>query len=171
MWFKIKCGVMLCIVILAIFLARGISKPLWENSYDMSYESNINEEVVSVGAFGEEKTDNKPELREDRIPTLKEMIKVVSDGTVPLLMYLLSVLCLVDLIKSTYEKFNKDKDLVDKTLYVFLIIGQMSLIGLISYYVATISFEILIIWILFTLVATGAVYLGPSLVSYRRRFK
>ena len=52
MWFKIKCGVMTCIIIIAVFMARDLSRPLWENGYDMSYERNITEESETVGAFG-----------------------------------------------------------------------------------------------------------------------
>lgn len=168
MWFKIRCGILTCIVIIAVFMARDLSRPLWENGYDMSYESNITEESISVGAFGGEKISDEPEVRSERIPTLKNMINVVSEGSVPLIMYMLSVLCLVDLIKSTYNKFNSDKDIIDKTLYIFLILGQMGLIGLISYYVVTISFEVLIGWLLFTLIVTGLIYLGPALVQYRK---
>lgn len=171
MWFKIKCGVMTCIIIIAVFMARDLSKPLWENSYDMSYESNITEQSVAVGAFGGENLNKEPEIRTERIPTFKHMVDLVSKGAVPLIMYLLSVLCLVDLIKSTYYKYNKEKDLIDKTLYIMLILGQMGLIGLISYYVVTISFEVLVIWLLFTLMVTALVYLGPGLVQYRRRYK
>lgn len=169
MWFKIKCAVITCIIIIAVFMARDLSRPLWENGYDMSFESNIIEESVTVGAFGEEKVSKEPEVRTERIPTFKHILDLVSRGAVPLIMYLLSVLCLVDLIKNTYHKYNKENDLIGKTLYIFLILGQMGLIGLISYYVVTISFEILIIWLLFTLLVTALVYLGPSLVEYRRR--
>lgn len=168
MWFKIKYGVMMGVIILAIFMARDLSRPLWENGYEMSYETNIIEETVAVGAFGEEKTNNEPEVRADRVSTFKEVLNLVSQGVVPLIMYLLSVLCLVDLIKSTYNKFNAEQDLIDKTLYIILIIGQMSLVGLISYFVVTISFEILIIWLLFTLILVGILYLGPSLIQYKR---
>lgn len=171
MWFKIKCGVMTCIIIIAVFMARDLSRPLWENGYDMSYESNITEESVTVGAFGGENINKEPEVRTERIPTFKHIVDLVSQGAVPLIMYLLSVLCLVDLIRSTYSKYNKEKDLIDKTLYIMLILGQMGLIGLISYYVVTISFEILVIWLLFTLIVTAAVYIGPSLIQYRRKYR
>ncbi|MEG2934979.1 MAG: hypothetical protein RR844_00655 [Clostridium sp.] len=171
MWFKIKCGVMTCIIIIAVFMARDLSRPLWENGYDMSYESNITEESVTVGAFGGENTSVEPEVRTERISTFKHIVDLVSQGAVPLIMYLLSVLCLVDLIKSTYSKYNKERDIIDKTLYIMLIIGQMGLIGLISYYVVTISFEVLVVWLLFTLIVTTVIYLGPSLVQYRRKYK
>lgn len=171
MWFKIKCGVMTCIIIIAVFMARDLSRSLWENGYDMSYESNITEESVTVGAFGGKNISVEPEVRTERISTFKHIVDLVSQGAVPLIMYMLSVLCLVDLIKSTYSKYNKEGDIIDKTLYIMLIIGQMGLIGLISYYVATISFEVLVIWLLFTLIVTTIVYLGPSLVQYRRKYK
>lgn len=171
MWFKIKCGVMTCIIIIAVFMARDLSRPLWENGYEMSYESNITEESVTVGAFGGENISVEPEVRTERISTFKHIVDLVSQGAVPLIMYLLSALCLVDLIKSTYSKYNKERDIIDKTLYIMLIIGQMGLIGLISYYVVTISFEVLVVWLLFTLIVTTIVYLGPSLVQYRRKYK
>jgi len=162
---------MTVLVVIAVFMARNLSGSLLENGYDMSYENNIREETVSVGAFGEENKSDSVELRKDRLPYFKEVIDLIRDGAVPLIMYLLSVLCLVDLIKSTYTKFNDENDLVDKTLYILFIIGQMAMIGLISYYVVTISFEVLIIWLLVALLLTVALYLGPSLIHTRRKFR
>lgn len=171
MWYKLKCIVMTIVIVIAVFMARNLSAPLLENGFDMSYEDNIFEETVSVGAFGEEDKSVNVELRKDSVASIKEIIDLISEGAVPLIMYLLSVLCLVDLIKSTYTRFNDENDLVDKTLYILFIIGQMAMIGLISYYVITISFEVLILWILVALMLTVALYLGPSLVKVRRKYK
>lgn len=171
MWYKLKCVVMTIIVIIAVFMARDLSKPLWENGYDISYENNIYEDSVSVGAFGEENQDEVLEFRQERVSSFKEIIDLISKGAVPLIMYLLSVLCLVDLIKSTYIKFNNEEDLLDKTVYVLFIVGQMVMIGLISYYVISISIEVLILWIFVAISVTSALYLGPGFVQERRNYK
>lgn len=171
MLYKLKCVVMTIVVIIAVFMARDLSKPLWENGYDISYENSIYEDSVSVGAFGEENEDEVLEFREERVSSFKEIMELISKGAVPLIMYLLSVLCLVDLIKSTYIKFNNEDDLLDKTIYVLFIVGQMVMIGLISYYVISISIEVLILWIFVAVSVTSALYLGPGFVQGRRGYK
>lgn len=168
MYFKIKYFILTCLVICAIYMARDISKPLWENNQYIGYENTIIEQTISVGAFAEERINNEPELRTDKISSFRSIINVVSEGAVPLIMYMLSILCLVDLIRSTYGKFNSEQDLIEKTLYIILIIGQIALMGLISYYVVSISYEILIVWLLFTLIVTGIVYLGPFMIEHRK---
>lgn len=168
MYFKIKYFILTCLVICAIYMARDISKPLWENNQYMGYENTLIEQTISVGAFAGDKINNEPELRIDKLSNFRSVINVVSEGAVPLIMYMLSILCLVDIIKNTYAKFNIEQDVVGKTLYILLIIGQISLMGLISYYVISISYEVLIIWLLFTLIVTGIVYLGPFMIENRK---
>ena len=168
MLYKFKCIVMTLVVFIAVFMARELSLPLTENNYDMGYETNIYEETISVGAFGEENTDNY-EFRKDRVRSFKEILDIMNDGLIPLIMYLLSVLCLVDLIKSTYLNFNQENDLIDKTLYILFIIGQMAILGLISYYVLSIAFEVLLIWLIVAIMLIIVIYMGPSIIKERKK--
>lgn len=167
MLYKFKCIVMTLVVFIAVFMARELSLPLAENNYDMGYETNIYEETISVGAFGEENT-NSYEFRKDRVRSFKEILNIMNEGLIPLVMYLLSVLCLVDLIKSTYLNFNQENDLIDKTLYILFIVGQMAILGLISYYVLSISFEVLIIWLIIAIMLVLIIYVGPSIIKERK---
>lgn len=158
---KIRNVLIMFIALISIFMARFLSEPYIElNNLKMAEKENS--EVVQVGNFNNNSLEsiNNEEVLKDSL-NFSNMI----NGVVPVVMYLLSVLCLLDLIKATYIKFMKEDNLIYKTAFILLIVFQMIFIGLISFYVAEMSMKILLIWILLALILTRIIYEGSYFID------
>lgn len=159
--YKIRNFTFMIIAVVALFFARTLSEPILlakENSKVVIGES----EVLTVGNFNNNKDYNKREIGS----TFKERkINYLINGMIPLIMYLLSLVCLLDLIKTTYKKFMKEDIITYKTSYLLLLVFQMSLIGLISFYVADISYETLIIWVIGAILTVQVAFHGSYLID------
>lgn len=150
-------NIILMIVAVAVIIGgRVLSFPIIE--YDDSYSMKYEEEAIEAGNFGNINVLNGSTTEDSGI-------KYFINGFIPLAMYLLSVLCLLELIRNTYIKYLKEDSLVYKTILILLLILQMSLIGLISFYVADISYKVMIIWILVAVVLVRIVYEGNYFVD------
>lgn len=158
---KIRNVLIMFIALISIFMARFLSEPYIElNNLKMAEKEN--REVVQVGNFNNnslESINNEQALKDNL--NFSNMI----NGIIPVVMYLLSVLCLLDLIKATYIKFMKEDNLIYKTAFILLIVFQMIFIGLISFYVAEMSIKILLIWILLALILTRIIYEGSYFID------
>ena len=158
---KIRNVLIMFIALISIFMARFLSEPYIElNNLKMAEKEN--REVVQVGNFNNnslESINNEQALKDNL--NFSNMI----NGIIPVVMYLLSVLCLLDLIKATYIKFMKEDNLIYKTAFILLIVFQMIFIGLISFYVAEMSIKILLIWILLALILTRIIYEGSYFIE------
>lgn len=158
---KIRNVLIMFIALISIFMARFLSEPYIElNNLKMAEKENS--EVVQVGNFNNNSLNsiNNEEALKDNL-NFSNMI----NGIIPVVMYLLSVLCLLDLIKATYIKFMKEDNLIYKTAFILLIVFQMIFIGLISFYVAEMSMKILLIWILLALILTRIIYEGSYFID------
>lgn len=158
---KIRNVLIMFIALISIFMARFLSEPYIElNNLKMAEKENS--EVVQVGNFNNNSLEsiNNEEALKDNL-NFSNMI----NGIIPVVMYLLSVLCLLDLIKATYIKFMKEDNLIYKTAFILLIVFQMIFIGLISFYVAEMSMKILLIWILLALILTRIIYEGSYFID------
>ncbi|MDU1414191.1 MAG: hypothetical protein E6929_15350 [Clostridium sp.] len=158
---KIRNVLIMFIALISIFMARFLSEPYIElNNLKMAEKENS--EVVQVGNFNNNSLNsiNREEALKDNL-NFSNMI----NGIIPVVMYLLSVLCLLDLIKATYIKFMKEDNLIYKTAFILLIVFQMIFIGLISFYVAEMSMKILLIWILLALILTRIIYEGSYFID------
>lgn len=158
---KIRNVLIMFIALISIFMARFLSEPYIElNNFKIAEKEN--REVIQVGNFNNNSlnsTNNEQALKDSL--NFSNMI----NGVVPVVMYLLSVLCLLDLIKATYIKFMKEDNLIYKTAFILLIVFQMIFIGLISFYVAEMSMKILLIWILLALILTRIIYEGSYFID------
>ena len=158
---KIRNVLIMFIALISIFMARFLSEPYIElNNLKMAEKEN--REVVQVGNFNNnslESINNEQALKDNL--NFSNMI----NGIIPVVMYLLSVLCLLDLIKATYIKFMKEDNLIYKTAFILLIVFQMIFIGIISFYVAEMSIKILLIWILLALILTRIIYEGSYFID------
>lgn len=158
---KIRNVLIMFIALISIFMARFLSEPYIElNNLKMAEKENS--EVVQVGNFNNNSLEsiNNEEALKDNL-NFSNMI----NGIIPVVMYLLSVLCLLDLIKATYIKFMKEDNLIYKTAFILLIVFQMIFIGLISFYVAEMSMKILLIGILLALILTRIIYEGSYFID------
>ena len=158
---KIRNVLIMFIALISIFMARFLSEPYIElNNLKMAEKEN--REVVQVGNFNNNSLEsiNNEEALKDNL-NFSNMI----NGIIPVVMYLLSVLCLLDLIKATYIKFMKEDNLIYKTAFILLIVFQMIFIGIISFYVAEMSIKILLIWILLALILTRIIYEGSYFID------
>lgn len=156
--FKFKSTLVLFVAIAAIFFGRILSVPLVSGEYNNGTMDN--EIAVYAGNFNQ----RVDEVQEDKS-------SILIHGVAPLIMYMLSLLCLIDLIKSTFTKFISENDMVYKTLYILLMILQLSLMAVISFYVADMTIKVLVIWLLIALVLVRVIYEGNYFMEVLKKSK
>lgn len=152
---RIRNFTFMIIAVVALFFARSLSEPL------LLAKENTKEKgaAIYVGNF------NSTNHSEASNIIKENKVNYLINGMIPLIMYLLSLVCLLDLIKNTYKKFLKECIITYKASYLFLLVFQMSLIGLMSFYVADISYGTLIIWVIGAILTVQFAFHGSYLID------
>ncbi|WP_346868186.1 MULTISPECIES: hypothetical protein [unclassified Clostridium] len=158
MWYRIKHAVLVLsiniIVIIGIFMAQTLSSPYIDEEYFITNEETIFTMAIYDGEYITKETND-----------LQHGSNVFVNGVVPIAMYFLALLSLIDLINNCYERFKNEDKIIYKILYSILAILQVAMILIISFYVVALTIKVEILWIFTVIMLVKILFEGATFIN------